>query len=156
MSRWHPLGAPCWVAGPTQHTYKVHCALKFVPYSPWHPKLDQNKKKLGFWELFGPFLGVFPLYPTHFSTKNTQNIHQTFLILLSSPKTQGIVLIPNLLLLGSTLWIWGLGVWCSFLATIHTPNLLNLFSSIYLAIFAWITWFIAFFSMFLDLFVFLA
>ena len=37
--------------------------------------------------------------------------HQRFLILLSSPKTQGIILIPNLLFLGSTLRIWGLGVW---------------------------------------------
>ena len=43
--------------------------------------------------------------------KNTQKTHQSFLILLSSPKTKGIVFISNLLFLGSTLWIWGLGVW---------------------------------------------
>ena len=35
-------------------------------------------------------------------------------ILLSLPKTQGIVLIYNLPFLGSTLWIWGLGCGCSF------------------------------------------
>ena len=45
------------------------------------------------------------------NTKNTRKAHQSFLILLSSPKTQSIVLILNLLLLGSTSWIWGLGVW---------------------------------------------
>ena len=55
-----------------------------------------------------------PNFSTRFSlpnTKNTQDTHQSFLILLSSPKTQGIVLIPNLPFLGSTLWFWGLGVW---------------------------------------------
>ena len=43
--------------------------------------------------------------------KTHNNTHQSFLILLSSPKTQGIVHISNLPFLGSTLWIWVLGVW---------------------------------------------
>ena len=42
--------------------------------------------------------------------KKPQKTHPSFLILLSSPKTQGIVLISNLSFLGSTVWIWGLGV----------------------------------------------
>ena len=31
-------------------------------------------ENLDFWKLFGPFLGIFPLFSTHFSTKNTKNI----------------------------------------------------------------------------------
>ena len=52
------------------------------------------------------FLHVFLLFHTQKTQKKkkkkTQKTHQTFLILLSSQKTQGIVLIPNLLFLGST------------------------------------------------------
>ena len=36
-------------------------------------------------------------------TQNTQKTHQSFLILLSSPRTQGIAFVPNLPFLGSTL-----------------------------------------------------
>ena len=54
------------------------------------------------------FLHISPLSQTQKTPKKT---HQSFFILLSSPKIQGIVFIPNLLFLGSTLWIWGLGVW---------------------------------------------
>ena len=53
------------------------------------------------------FLHVF-LSSKH---KKHPKTHQNFLIILSSPKTQGIILIPNLLFLGSTLGIWDLGVW---------------------------------------------
>ena len=64
----------------------------------------------------------FSLFQTPKNTqKNTQKTHQSFLIFLSSPKTQGIVLIPNLLFLGSTLWIWGLGVWMQFFQLSSTP-----------------------------------
>ena len=57
------------------------------------------------------------------------------LILASSPTIQGSVLVPNLLLLGSTSWIQGLWVWMQFfLAIIHTLNLLNLFPSMFLAL----------------------
>ena len=48
------------------------------------------------------------------------------------------------------------GVDVAFLVIIHTPNVLNVFSSIYHVIFAWIIWFVAFFRMFLVLYVFLA
>ena len=37
--------------------------------------------------------------------KKHTKTHQSLLILFSSPEIQGIVLIPNLLLLGSTSWI---------------------------------------------------
>ena len=44
----------------------------------------------------------------HFSSlPNTKNTHQSLLILLSSPKTQDIVPIPNLLFLGSIPWDLG-------------------------------------------------
>ena len=56
---------------------------------------------MGFFCLPRRFLAFSPLFETQ----------QSLLILPSSPKIQGIVLIPNLLLLGSTLWIWGLRVW---------------------------------------------
>jgi len=43
--------------------------------------------------------------------KRLQKTHQSLLVLLSSPRTQGIAFLPILPFLGSTLWIWGLGVW---------------------------------------------
>ena len=61
---------------------------------------------LSAWFLYR-FLSL-PNTKTH--TQKTQKTHQILLILLSSPTTQGIFLIPNLHFLGSTLWIWGLGV----------------------------------------------
>ena len=72
------------------------------PHTPF-----RQKKKRGlpwFCSLPKRLLHVFPLF-------QTQKTCQSFLILLSSPKTQGIVLIPNLLLLGSTSQILGLRVW---------------------------------------------
>ena len=69
----------------------------------------------------------FPLRNTKKPTQNAQKTQQSLLILLSSPTKQGIVLIPNLPFLGSTLWILHFGVDVAFLAIIHTHNLLNLF-----------------------------
>ena len=57
------------------------------------------------------FLHVLPSSKYKKSHKKHPKTLQSFLILLFSPKTQGIVLIPILLFLGSTLWIWGLRVW---------------------------------------------
>ena len=57
------------------------------------------------------FLHVFLSSKHQKEHKKHPKTHQNFLIILSSPKTQGIILIPNLLFLGSTLRIWGLGVW---------------------------------------------
>ena len=78
------------------------------PQSPF----KQNKRRSlpGFCSLPECLLHIFPLFQTHTHTKKKKK-HQSLLILLSLPKTQGIVLIPNLLLFGSTSWIWGLGVW---------------------------------------------
>ena len=88
--------------------FQGRCLKKHVGAinSPRHP-IDQED------HIFSEVCPL-PSFSTRFSlpnTKNTQNTHQSFLILLSSPKTQGIVLIPNLHFLGSTLWFWGLGVW---------------------------------------------
>ena len=43
--------------------------------------------------------------------KHSTKTHQSLLILPSSLRTQGIAFALNLLFLGSTSWIWGLGVW---------------------------------------------
>ena len=81
---------------------------------PRYP-LDQKKKKK---ETSWALCPTWTIYECFSSLPNTKKdpkkkkkSHQSLSILLSSPKTRGIVLIPNLLLLGSTLWIWGLGVW---------------------------------------------
>ena len=96
------------------------------------------------------FLHAFPLF-------QAQKTHQSFLILLSSPKEHKILFSYSIFF--SLVPHFGFGVYgcgCSFLANIHTPNLLNLFLAFILLCFAWITWFITFFIMFLVLFVFLA
>ena len=54
-------------------------------------------------------LSTFFLSSKH--QKTLKKIHQNLLILLSSPRTHGIAFLPILPFLGSTLWIWGLGVW---------------------------------------------
>ena len=73
------------------------------PQAPFRPKKERSFSFLCFtWTFSAPFSSL---------SKSTQKTHQNILILLSLPKTQDIVLIPNLLLLGFTLWIWGLGVW---------------------------------------------
>ena len=64
--------------------------------------------------------------------KKKKKTHQSFFILASSPTTQGSVLVPNLHLLGSTSWLGFRGVDVALLAIIHTPNLLNLFPSMFL------------------------
>ena len=87
---------------------------------PQAPLAKKRGEFPGFCSLPGYSLHIFPLF-------QTQKTHQSLLILPSSPKILGIVLIPNLLFLGSTSWIWDLGVWMQLLTTIHTPNFLNLF-----------------------------
>ena len=78
------------------------------PQAPFRPEGDHF---LLIFSLCLVFLHDFPSFQTQKPHKKTQKTHESFLILLSSPKTQGIFLIPNLLFLGSTLWIWDLGVW---------------------------------------------
>ena len=72
MSWWHQPDALCWAAGSTQWPLKVRRALESVPRainSPWHPRLDQNWK-IGFLGVVWAFvLGIFPPFPTNFSTK---------------------------------------------------------------------------------------
>ena len=73
------------------------------PQAPFRPKKERSLWFLcSAWTFSAPFSSL---------SKSIQKTHQNILILLSLPKTQDIVLIPNLLLLGFTLWIWGLGVW---------------------------------------------
>ena len=68
-----------------------------------------------FFELFSPL-------PT---TKNIQKTHQNFLVLLSSPKIQGIVLIPNLLSLDFIPWdsgFRGVDVEMAIFARLEVPG----------------------------------
>ena len=79
-----------------------------VPFREKKKKKKKRKKKRSSLVLLSTRFSSLP------NIKNTQmhkKKHQSLLIPLSSPKTQDIVLIPNLFLLGSTSWIWGLGVW---------------------------------------------
>ena len=55
------------------------------------------------------FYVFFFLSPKH--QKTLQKTHQSLLILPFSPRTEGMAFALNLPFLGSTLWIWGLGVW---------------------------------------------
>ena len=71
---------------------------------PQAPLAKKRGEFPGFCSLPGYSLHIFPLF-------QTQKTHQSLLILPSLPKILGIVLIPNLLFLGSTSWIWDLGVW---------------------------------------------
>ena len=89
--------------------------------------LDQKEEEL-FWVLLSAwtFFAHFSSLPNIFTHKNTQKTHSSLLILHSSPKIQGIVLTPNLLLLGSTLWIWGLGVWKQLFSYYPHPSSLHL------------------------------
>ena len=80
----------------TRHTFFLKFALYLVP------------------------LYVFSLFQTHTHTQKAQKTYQSLLILSSSPRTQGIAFAPNLLFLGSTLGIWGLGCGCSTHAHTHT------------------------------------
>ena len=118
---------------------------------------DQKRKKkkdfLAACSLPGWFLSFSPLF-------QTQNTHKKYIKVswfFSSPKIQDSVHTLHLPLLGSIPWIWGSrGYGCSFLATIHSPFSLNLFLAFILLSLALITKFIAFFRMFLTLFVLLA
>jgi len=89
-------------------------ASKFTPgaiNSPTHAP-DQREIFLIFCSLPTFFTRFFLSSKHQIQTKKEHpKTHQNFLILLSSPKTQGIILMPNLAFLGSTLCIWGLGVW---------------------------------------------
>ena len=82
------------------------------PQAPSKPKNKNKNKKiknqtswvlLSAWTNFELF---FFLPNTHTYTKHIKGTW-----FFSSPKIQGIVLIPNLHFLGSTPWIWGLEVW---------------------------------------------
>ena len=90
--------------------------------SPRHPSNQRGSNFFEFFSLLGFYTCFSPFQTQKKEKKNTQKhpkTYQSFLILLSSPKTQGIILIPNLLFLGSTLWIWGLRVWMQ-LFSYHT------------------------------------
>ena len=68
--------------------------------------------------LFRRFLHISPLF-------QTQKTHQSFLILLSSPKIQGIVLIPNLLSLDFIPWdsgFRGVDVEMAIFARLEVPG----------------------------------
>ena len=65
------------------------------------------KKKKDFWQFPRWILSLLSLI----YLPNTSKHIQTPLILLFSPQSQGSILAPNLPLLGSIPWIWGLGVW---------------------------------------------
>ena len=67
--------------------FQGHCLKKHVKAinSPRHPTNQED-------HIFSEVCPL-PNFSTHFSLPNTQNTHQSFLILLFSPKTQGIVLI---------------------------------------------------------------
>ena len=69
-----------------------------------HPLDQKGEGTSRFCSLLGRFLHIFSLC-------QIQKTHESLLILPSSPKIKGIVLILNLLFLGSTPWIWGLRVW---------------------------------------------
>ena len=96
---------------------------------PRHPSDLEGlfSKFLLFAWYFSTRFSLFQTQKTHKKTPKKKNTSKLLNSSLFTKKTQCIVLIPNLLFLGSTLWIWGLGVWMYLLATIHTPNLLNLF-----------------------------
>ena len=70
--------------------------------SPKHP--SNQKKKLS----LGSALCRNIFYIFFLSSKHKKHIKSSWFF--SSPKIHGIILIPNLLLLGSTSWIWNLGV----------------------------------------------
>ena len=76
-----------------------------------HPP-DQKKD---FWEVsLGSALCLDDFHSLFLSSKQKKlkkKTHQSLLILASSPKIQGSVLVYNLFFLGSTPWIWSLGVW---------------------------------------------
>ena len=74
------------------------------PQAPLRPKKKETPLATCF--LPGWILSFSPL----FQTKKTHKKHIKASWFFSSPKIQGIVLIPNLLFLGPTSWIWGLGV----------------------------------------------
>ena len=76
------------------------------------PQVPSKKKKKKTFLGLALYLDILcTFFLSSKNKKHTIKTHQSLLILPSSPKIQGIVLIPNLLLLSSTLWIWGLGVW---------------------------------------------
>ena len=83
--------------------------------------------------------------------KTPQKTHQSLLILPSSPRTLGIALAPNLLFLGSTLGIQGLGVWMQLFQLSSTPLTFQIYFLTFIFLFTRIICFIAFFDMFLAL-----
>ena len=95
--------------------HKLPRAITFYPTIGFSRSISFQKQEVKiFLKVSGSIhFGAFQGQQTYKGCRleNTQNTHQSFLILLSSPKIQGIVLIPNLPFLSSTFWIWGLEVW---------------------------------------------
>ena len=119
--------------------------------SPRHPS-DQGTHIFLKFALYLVPLYFFPLFQTpKKSPKTLQKTHQSLLILPSSPRTQGIAFAPNLLFLGSTLGIWGLGVWMQLFQLSSTPLSFQIYFLTFIFLFTRIICFIAFFDMFLAL-----
>ena len=107
-----------------------------------------------------PLFWVFSLCLDDFwafllSSKHKKHIKVSWFFLLHQ-KYKVLFLYPIFFSLVLHLGFRVYGCECSFLATIHTPNLLNLFLVFILLFYALIIWFITFFSMSLALFVSLA
>ena len=84
-------------------------ALIFTPEAINSPRhLDREDKHFSKIPLLPNSIYIFSLFQT---PKKKKKKNQSSLILTSPPRTQGIVFEPNLHFLGSTSWIWGLGVW---------------------------------------------
>ena len=97
------------VGGPWRAATSIF-ALKAIN-SPRH---TPNKEDTHFSEIFllpRCSLLFFSLPNAKKHPKTIQKTRQSLLILPFSPRTQGIAFALNLPFLGSTLWIWGLGVW---------------------------------------------
>ena len=109
----------------------------FSPEAINSPRHTPDREKTHFSKIF-----FLPSYSLHFfflspkhqkkHPKTLQKTNQSLLILPFSPRTQGIAFALNLHFLGFTFRFGVQGCGCSFLAIIHTPNLLNLFPSMFL------------------------
>ena len=73
------------------------------------PQAPPQTKKRRRRDSLGPALCLDEFLAFLLSSKHKKHIKASWFF--SLPKIQGIVLIPNLLFLDSTPWIWGLGVW---------------------------------------------
>ena len=103
--------SPCMASDLTRRPLKGNRASGSIPRAinrPWHPRLDENRKRGVFGSCFARFwsFSLF-LFSPYFSPKNTKT-HQNFLILLLSQKIKGSVHTLHPSLFGSIPWIWGL------------------------------------------------